>query len=412
MKQAIQEGFIMDVLQHYTPVNSYYRLIKKVEGDPEFDAKRTSSKLRHYVEEHEHAIGEKAAIIVDHFHEHVIGQQKIGGQARAMVVTSSINRAITYFHAIRDHLAERKSPYKAIVAFSGEPDYNGEKVTESRLNDFPANLIEKRIQEDPYRFLVCADKFQTGYDEPLLHTMYVDKPLSGVKAVQTLSRLNRAHPKKTETFVLDFANDAETIQRAFDDYYRTTILSDETDPDRLHDLKASLDGAQVYSAEQVEALVERFLAGARREQFDPLLDSCVAAYLDQEKLDEAAQVEFKGKAKAFLRTYAFLVAVLPYTQADWEKLSIFLNFLVPKLPAPDDPDLSKGILETIDMDSYRAEKQAMQAILLADEDAEIAPVPLKASARSATRSWTGSPISSASSTSASATSNGKTTTGF
>ena len=375
MKQAIQEGFIMDVLQHYTPVNSYYRLIKKVEGDPEFDAKRTSSKLRRYVEEHEHAIGEKAAIIVDHFHEHVIGQQKIGGQARAMVVTSSINRAITYFHAIRDCLAERKSPYKAIVAFSGEPDYNGEKVTESRLNDFPANLIEKRIQEDPYRFLVCADKFQTGYDEPLLHTMYVDKPLSGVKAVQTLSRLNRAHPKKTETFVLDFANDAETIQRAFDDYYRTTILSDETDPDRLHDLKASLDGAQVYSAEQVETLVGLFLAGARREQFDPLLDSCVAAYLDREKLDEAAQVEFKGKAKAFLRTYAFLVAVLPYTQAEWEKLSIFLNFLVPKLPAPDDPDLSKGILETIDMDSYRAEKQAMQAILLADEDAEISPVP-------------------------------------
>ena len=212
MKQAIQEGFILDVLQHYTPVESYYKLVKKVEGDPEFDTKRAKKKLRRYVESHDHAIRLKAEIMVDHFHEQVLALNKIGGEARAMVVTSGIERAIQYYHAIRDYLAERKSPYRAIVAFSGEHEYGGAKVTEASLNGFPSSQIADKIQEDPYRFLVCADKFQTGYDEPLLHTMYVDKVLSGIKAVQTLSRLNRAHPKKHDVFVLDFMNDADTIQ--------------------------------------------------------------------------------------------------------------------------------------------------------------------------------------------------------
>ena len=373
MKQAIQEDFIIDVLEHYTPVDSYYRLVKTVEGDPEFDTKRAGKKLRRYVEDHEHAIGLKAEIMVDNFHEQVLDQRKIGGQARAMVVTSSIRRAVTYFHAISEYLAQRKSPYKAIVAFSGEHEYGGTKVTEASLNGFSSNLIADKIQEDPYRFLVCADKFQTGYDEPLLHTMYVDKPLSGVKAVQTLSRLNRAHQKKHDACVLDFANDTDTIQSAFAPYYRTTILAEETDPDRLHDLKSALDGYQVYSAAQVDDLVEWYLSGADRDKLDPILDACVSVY--REQLDEDGQVDFKGKAKAFLRAYGFLSAILPYTQAEWEKLSIFLTFLVPKLPAPQEDDLSKGILEAIDMDSYRVEKQAVLDIQLPDEDAEIGPVP-------------------------------------
>ena len=311
--------------------------------------------------------------MVDHFHEQVAGLQKIGGQARAMVVTSSVQRAISYFFAIQAYLEARKSPYRAIVAFSGEHEHMGSKVTEASLNGFSANWIAARIQEEPYRFLVCADKFQTGYDEPLLHTMYVDKPLAGVKAVQTLSRLNRSHPKKHDAFVLDFANDADMIEAAFGDYYRTTVLAEETDPDKLHDLKAALDGYQVYSPEQVDELVERYLAGADRDRLDPILDACVAVY--REELDEDGQVDFKGKGKAFLRTYAFLAAILSYTDAEWEKLSIFLTFLVPKLPAPVEDDLAKGILAAIDMDSYRVEKQAVRAIQLADEDAEIGPVP-------------------------------------
>ena len=373
MKQAIQEGFILDVLAHYTPVASYYRLAKTVEDDPKFDVKKAQKKLRRFVEGHDHAIRLKAEIMVDHFHQQVIAKNKIGGAARAMVVTNGIERAIQYFHAICDYLQERKSQFRAVVAFSGEPEFGGQKVTEASLNGFPSGQIADKIEQDPYRFLICADKFQTGYDEPLLHTMYVDKTLSGIKAVQTLSRLNRAHPKKHDVFVLDFLNDADTIRDAFADYYRATILAGETDPDKLHDLQADLDAAQVYLPEQIDDLVGRYLDGADREQVDPVLDVCAAVYVNE--LDEDAQVDFKGKAKAFVRTYGFLSCVLLYTNAAWEKRSIFLNFLIPKLPAPAEEDLSKGILDAIDMDSYRVEKRAVQQILLPDENAEIEPVP-------------------------------------
>lgn len=379
MKQAIQEGFILDVLKHYTPVDSYYRLMKTVENDPKFDTKRAQKKLRKYVESHDHAIRQKSEVMVDHFHEQVMAHRKIGGAARAMVITNGIQRAIQYFHAFEAYLKERKSPYQAIVAFSGEHEYGGQKVTEATLNGFPSSQIEELIQKDPYRFLIVADKLQTGYDEPLLHTMYVDKTLSGVKAVQTLSRLNRAHPQKHDTFVLDFMNDFEIIKASFEPYYRTTILGEETDPNKLHDLKAVLDGYQVYSWEQVEDLVALYLGGADRDKLDPILDACVAVY--KADLDEDGQVDFKGKAKALTRTYGFLATVLPYSNADWEKLSIFLNFLAPKLPAPEEQDMSKGILEAIDMDSYRVEAQATMAIVLPDADAEIGPVPAASGSR-------------------------------
>ena len=217
------------------------------------------------------------------------------------------------------------------------------------------------------------DKFQTGYDEPLLHTMYVDKTLSGIRAVQTLSRLNRAHQKKHDVFVLDFLNDTDTITEAFSNYYRTTILADETDPNKLHDLQGDLDAAQVYSLDQVTEFVKRYLEGVDRDQLDPILDRCVAVYMSE--LGEDDQVAFKSRAKGFVRTYAFLSSILPYNNQGWEERSIFLNFLIAKLPSPVEEDLSKGILEAIDMDSYRVEKRAMQKIILEDEDAEIGPVP-------------------------------------
>src|SRR5437763_5829119 len=278
MKQAIQERFILDVLKSYTPVDSYYKLVKKIESDPEFDTKRAQKKLRKYVESHDHAIRLKAEIMVDHFHNQVMALDKIRGKARAMVVCNGVERAIQYFHAFQTYLDERKSPHRAIVAFSGEHEYGGAKMTESSLNRFSSGDIAEKIQEDPYRFLICAEKFQTGYDEPLLHTMYVDKPLAGIKAVQTLSRLNRAHPEKHDVFVLDFQNNTETITFAFSDYYRTTVLSEETDPNKLHDLKGRLDEYQVYSPEQVETLVKLYLDGAERDKLDPILDTCVAVY--------------------------------------------------------------------------------------------------------------------------------------
>lgn len=372
MKQAIQEGFILDVLQNYTPVYSYYKLIKAVESDPEFDIKRAKKKLRRYVESHEYAIRQKAEIMVDHFTGEVLGRHKIGGKARCMIVCSGVERAIQYYHAVSGYLRETRSPWSAIVAFSGDHDWENRKVTEASLNCFPSNDIPDKFITDPYRFLIVADKFQTGYDEPLLHTMYVDKHLSGIKAVQTLSRLNRAHPQKTDTFVLDFMNDTDVIQFAFSDYYRTTILSEETDPNKLHDLKATLDKYQVYSQAHIDEFVTLFLKGESRERLDPILDACVATY--NSDLNEDGQVDFKGKAKAFERTYNFLASILTYSNPQWEKLSIFLNFLIPKLPAPIEEDLAKGILESIDMESYRAQVQETQKIRLADEDAEIDPL--------------------------------------
>jgi type I restriction enzyme, R subunit len=373
MKQAIEERFIVDVLANYTAVASYYRLVTTVDDDPMFDTRRASGKLRAFVEGNDHAIGIKAQIIVDHLHDEVLGTRKIGGQARAMVVTGSVERALEYFHAIKAYLRERRSSIEAIVAFSGEHKYGAKSVTEASLNGFPSNSIVEKIREDPFRLLVCADKFQTGYDEPLLHTMYVDKMLSGVQAVQTLSRLNRAHPGKYDTFVLDFANDAEKIEAAFSDYYRTTILSEETDPNRLHDLRARLYAAEVFGDAEARELVRLFLDGAPREQLDFVLDTCVATY--NEQLDEDEQVGFKGDAKAFVRSYGFLSSILPYANPEWEELSIFLNLLIPKLPAPKEEDLSRGILETVDMESYRAEKRETITIALEDEDGEVGPVP-------------------------------------
>ena len=371
MKQAIEERFIMDVLTNYTPINRYFNVIKSVVDDPQFDSKRAQRKLRRYVENHEYAVAQKAAIIVDHFNDSVFVPKKMGGQARAMLVTDGVDRAVRYYNAIRDLLHQRELPFRALVAFSGSRKLDDQEVSEALLNGFPESSTAERFQEDPYRILICADKFQTGYDEPLLHTMYVDKHLSGIRAVQTLSRLNRFHPKKSDTFVLDFMNTTEVIQESFSDYYRTTILSDETDPDKLHDLKGGLDQAQIYSQEEIDDLVEKYLKGEERSTFEPVLGQCTERFV---KLTEDEQVRFKGSAKSFARLYGFLSQILPYTNAGWEKLSIFLNFLIPKLPAPEEQDLSLGILEAVGMETYRTEKQATVQIALEDKDAEIEPI--------------------------------------
>lgn len=370
MKQAIQEGFILDVLKYYTPWKSFYKLIKTVTDNPEYDKKKAQKRLRAYVESDSFAIASKAGIMVEHFHDSVC--RKIEGKARVMVVTSSIERAIDYYYAINSCLEARNSTYKAIVAFSGDKEYGGKSLNESMINGFPSKDIEDTFAEDPYRFLVVADKFQTGYDEPLLHTMYVDKMLSDIKAVQTLSRLNRARQGKLDTFVLDFANEADDIQASFSRYYRTTILSGETDPNKLYDLIATMEQHQVYMTAHVDGFLELYLNGAERDKLDPILDACAGNYKD---LEEDGQVEFKSAAKGFVRTYGFLGAILPYGNTDWEKLSIFLNLLLPKLPSPKDEDLSAGILDAIDLDSYRTEAQSMMSIQLEDENAEVDPVP-------------------------------------
>lgn len=373
MKQAIEEGFIMDVLKHYTPVQSFYHIAKTIEDDPMFDKKRAQRLLRYYVESNQYAISEKAGIIVEHFHTQVVSKGKISGKARAMVVTSSIKRALEYYVAINNALAARKSSIKTIIAFSGDVEFGGKTVNEASLNGFPSAKIEKTFKKDPYRILIVADKFQTGFDEPLLHTMYVDKGLADIKAVQTLSRLNRSRSDKKDTFILDFVNDPEIIRQAFERYYKTTMLSGQTDPNKLNDLIDSMEPLQVYTQEQVDNFLELYLGNSPRDTLDPILDVCVENYRG---LEIEEQIEFKSCAKTFVRTYNFLSAILPYGSVEWEKLSIFLNLLVPKLPSPQGDDLTDGILESVDLESYRAVARETMSIVLADQDAEIDPIPV------------------------------------
>lgn len=373
MKQAIEEGFIMDVLKHYTTYNSYYKIVKAIESDPEFEKKQAQKKLRAFMESQPETIQQKASIIVEHFHSQIIDKGKMGGQARAMVVTSSILRAIEFYYEISRLLEERKSPYKAIVAFSGSKNYAGKDVTEADVNGFPSKDIEDNMERDPYRILVVAEKFQTGYDQPLLHSMYVDRVLTDVKAVQTLSRLNRCHPKKRDTFVLDFANDADSIKNSFQRFYKTTILSKETDPNKLNDLIQEIENANIYSEEDIYMLNEKYWSGASREEIDPIINNSVERF---KELDDNIQIRCKSSIKSFLRTYPFLAAVLPFKSVEWEKLNTYFSLLIHKLPVLRGEDFTEGLIEAIDFDQYRIVKGEEQKIELENSDAEIEPTPV------------------------------------
>ncbi len=373
MRQAIQEGFILDVLKNYTPYQSYYKVIKSITDDPEFDKNQASKKIRWYVESRPETVDKKAAIIVNHFIENVIGKGKIGGKARAMLVTSSIERAIQYYYSVSKQLENLNSRYKAIIAFSGEKEYLGKKLTESIMNGFPSHEIEAKMKQDPYRILVVADKFQTGYDEPLLHTMYVDKGLSDIKAVQTLSRLNRSHPQKRDTFVLDFANDPEDIQKSFQRYYKTTLLANETDINKLNDLLQELDEYGVYTREDVVQFNRMYFSDASRDVLDPILDSCVQNF--KEDLDENQQIACKSSMKAFVRTYTFLAAIMPESSEEWEMLYTFYKFLAAKLPKLRTEDWTEGLLESINFDQLRVDKKEEVKIELENKESQIDPVP-------------------------------------
>lgn len=373
MKQAIEEGFILDVLKFYTPYSSYYRVLKTVEDDPEYDKKKALGKIRAYVERQPETIEKKSEIIVDHFCKKVY--MKIGGHARAMVITSSIERAIEFYKTISRMLVERNSPYKAIVAFT-DKIIDGKVVTESELNGFPSAEIEQRIEQEPYRFLIVADKFQTGYDQPLLHTMYVDKQISDLKAVQTLSRLNRCHPKKQDTFVLDFANDPEMIRLSFQRYYKTTILEGESDINKLHDLTDTIEGFNFYTLADVDAVSELKLMGTDddRPKIDAIIDADVKRF--KEELNEDEQINCKSAIKNFCRCYPYFASIMPYENPEWEKQYIFYSLLLKKLPKLKIDDNTQGILNDIDFDKYRIVKEEERAIVLENENTSINPIPV------------------------------------
>ena len=373
MKQAIEEGFIMNVLQNYTPYQSYYKVVRAIEEDPEFDKKQASAKIRAWVEAQPETIEQKARIIVEHFHENVINKGKVGGQARAMVVTSSIIRAIEMYYAISEKLRQRNSPFKAIVAFSGEKEYNGRQVNEASVNGFPSSEIEARMGQDPYRILIVADKFQTGYDQPLLHTMYVDKVLSDVKAVQTLSRLNRCHPKKRDTFVLDFAGNTQLVAEAFQKYYKATNLNRETDPNKLNDLLAKIEEYNVFTMDEVEEINRIYLSEQDRALLDPILDEAVERF---KELDDDGKIDCKSAIKGYNRIYPFLAAVIPQSSPYWEKMYIYLHLLAAKLPRIPREDWTEGLIDAIDFDQYRSIKQAEAQFQMENEDTGIEPVPV------------------------------------
>lgn len=372
MKQAIEEGFILDVLKNYTPYSSYYSVLKAVEDDPEYDKKKAMGKIRAYVERQPETIEKKAEIIVNHFLKKVY--MKMGGKARAMVITSSIERAIEFYKQITRMLQERNSPYKAIVAFT-DKEMDGKVVKESDLNGFPSAEIERRVEQEPYRLLIVADKFQTGYDQPLLHTMYVDKQLSDVKAVQTLSRLNRCHPKKQDTFVLDFANDPEMIREAFQRYYKTTILEGESDVNKLHTLTETIEAFNFYTQDDAEQVARLKLMGTDedRPKIDAVLDAVVVRF--KTELDEDAQIKCKSAIKNFNRCYPYFSAIMPYESPEWEKQYVFYSLLVRKLPKLGPEDFTAGLLDNIDFDKYRIVKEEERAIVLENKNTNVTPIP-------------------------------------
>ena len=366
MRQAIEEGFILDVLKNYTPYKSYYHIVKTSAEEKFFDKKSANKILKRFADSHELAINEKSAIIVEHFYNSV--RMKIQGKARAMVVTDGIKSAIKYFFAINREFAERNSQYKAVVAFSGECEFNGEVYTEATLNNFPSSKIEETFRAEPYRILVVADKFQTGYDEPLLQTMYVDKKIFDIKAVQTLSRLNRCAAFKNETCILDFANNPEDIKKSFERYYKTTILSGKTDLKNLDELLNKIFSAEIFSEDEIELAVKIYLADDKREKLDAVLNPCTEKF---KLLDIEKQIEFKRDAKFFIRTYNFLSAIMPCNSTAWEKVSIFLTLLLTKLPAVTGEELEDSITENVNLESYRAVAQENLSIALENENSVV-----------------------------------------
>lgn len=368
MKQAIEEGFILDVLRGYTTYKSYYKILSSIkDDDPRYDKKKANAKLKAYVENHKDSIAKKAEIMIEHFFTH--SYKKIGAKAKAMVVTKSRKSAIYYYFAFRKYLKDHYPQFEAIVAFSGELHLDGETYSESALNGFSEGVLKEEFKKDKYKFLIVAEKYQTGFDEPLLHTMYVDKKLSGVSAVQTLSRLNRICKDKEDTCVLDFVNSHEEIAESFSTFYEQTYLGQESDPEKIFELKSNLLEYEIYTQDEVDAFVESILKEEKENIIHAQLDRMVERF---NKQNEDTKAEFYSKAKNYLNNYAFLAQILPYEDINLEKHYILLKKLIAKIAPPRSEDLAKGILDNVSFDSYRVQLIKSEDIKL-NGDGELMP---------------------------------------
>jgi type I restriction enzyme R subunit len=370
MKQAIEEGFILDVLNNYLSYATYFKLVKKIQDDPEYDEKKAKKLLRNFVEKHPVAIMRKTDIMLDHFMSSSV--HKINGKAKAMVVTRSRLHAVLYKKAFDKLIEEYNYPIKTLVAFTGiVEDDNQQQYTESSMNELPSKkTIENAFEEDQYKILIVANKYQTGFDQPLLHTMYVDKMLNGITAVQTLCRLNRIYPPhKNDTLILDFANKIEVIEKAFKPYYEATFLKEGTDPHKLYELEEKLIDYQVFDKTDVEAFVKAFKKGESQPKLHNILHPVVEEFRNKTKKD---QVGFKKTIKRYQSIYSFLSQLIPFSDVNLEKMFIFNKFLIKKLPTINSP-LPYTVLQDVDMDSYKIVNKGKKEINLIS-DGELSPI--------------------------------------
>lgn len=363
MKQAIEEGFILDVLKHYLSYITYFKLIKKINDDPEYDEKKAKKILRNFVEIHPHAISQKTDIMLDHFMNSTI--HKLNGRARAMVVTRSRKHAVLYKKAFDNAIKENNYQIKTLVAFTGTVKHDEQEYTEGNMNDLPfKKTIENAFKEEPYKLLIVANKYQTGFDQPLLHTMYVDKSLNGITAVQTLSRVNRIYPPhKNDTLILDFANPTEVIQKAFQPYYDATFLKEGTDPHKLYELEEKLIDYQIFEQSDIDAFVKAWKKGESQPKLHNLMNPIVQEFKLKSKND---QVGFKKTLKRYQSIYSFLSQLIPFSDINLEKIFLFNKFLIKKLPTINNP-LPFNILEDVDMDSYKIVNKGEKEIKLQSE---------------------------------------------
>lgn len=356
MRQAIEEGFIMDVLQNYTTYATYFRVAQKAEAEKKVDRKRANVAITNFVHLHEHNIAEKARIIVEHFRNY--SMSKIGGQAKAMVVTRSRLHAVKYRQGIDKYLHDNNYDcIKTVVAFSGTViDENGEEYTESGMNGFGEKQLPEKFSSRDYQMLIVADKYQTGYDQPLLHSMYVDKRLSGLRAVQTLARLNRTHPGKEDTFILDFANNPAEIQKSFQQYYEDASILEKTDPNMLYDLQIKLQGFRIFLDSEVEEFCTIFFKRSPDPQRDQglmnaILDRAVTRFKSE---NPARQEGFKSLIVNYLRQYSFLSQLISFQDLQLEKLYAYCRFLLKKLPHTHSAKIS--LTGDVALEYYRLEK--------------------------------------------------------
>ena len=386
MKQAIEEGFILDVIANYTTYKSYYELTKSIQENPLFDTAKAQKKLKAYVEKHQQTINTKAEIILDHFLNSVYKPKRLKGKAKAMVVTQSIESAIRYYKALEKLLAGIGNPFKIVIAFSGKKKVDGIEYSEAQMNGFSENETRDKFDEDDYRILVVANKYLTGFDQPKLTAMYVDKKLQGVLAVQTLSRLNRSASKlgkKTEDlFVLDFFNSTDDIKQSFDPFYTSTTLSNATDVNVLHELKDSLDGTGIYEQYEVDDFNQKYFNKADAQLLSPIIDVAAQRYNQELELEELEKADIKIKAKQFVKIYGQVSSILPFEILAWEKLYWFLKFLIPKLNVKTGLEGLDELLESVDLSTYGLERSMLNTAITLDEE-ETQVDPQKATVRGA-----------------------------